>query len=117
MERSPLLLLSVLGLALVPVSAQSISAPDAKNHVGEKLTVCGKVADERTVTNSSGEPTFINLDAPYPHQIFTLVIWKEDRLAVGKLPRQGSRVCTMGLIEKYHGVPEIQVWSRSQFLY
>jgi hypothetical protein len=117
MKPSPLLLLTVFGLALLPVSAQSISAADAKNHVGEKLTVCGKVADTRTVTSSSGKPTFINLDAPYPHQIFTLVIWDEDRLAVGKLPERGSRVCTMGLIEEYHGVPEIQVWIRSQFLH
>jgi DNA/RNA endonuclease YhcR with UshA esterase domain len=117
MERSQLLLLSVLGLALVPVSAQSISAADAKNHVGEKATVCGKVADERTVTSSSEEPTFINLDAPYPHQIFTLVVWREDKLAVGKLPEQGSRVCITGLIEKYRGVPEIKLWSRSQLIH
>jgi DNA/RNA endonuclease YhcR with UshA esterase domain len=116
MERSPLLLLSVFGLALVPVSAQSISAADAKNHVGEKATVCGKVADERTVTSSIEEPTFINLDAPYPHQIFTIVTWREDRLAVGKLPEKGSHVCILGLIEEYRGVPEIKLWSRSQLL-
>ncbi len=114
MERSKLLLLSVFGLALVPLSAQSISAADAKNHVGEKATVCGKVADERTATSSREKPTFINLDAPYPHQIFTIVIWGEDRLAVGKLPEPGSRVCILGLIEKYRGVPEIKLWSRSQ---
>lgn len=117
MKRSQFVLLSVIGFVFVPVSAQSISAADAKHHVGEKVTVCGKVADQRTVTSSRGEPTFINLDAPYPHQIFTLVVWGEDRLAVGKLPKQGSRVCTLGLIEEYRGVPEIKVWSRSQFLY
>ena len=116
MERSPLLLLSVFGLALLPVSAQSISAADAKKHVGEKATVCGKVADERTVTTSKEEPTFINLDAPYPHQIFTIVVWGEDKLAVGKLPTPGSHVCILGLIEEYRGVPEIKVWTRSQFL-
>lgn len=117
MERSKLLLLSAFGLALGPVAAQSISAADARNHVGEKATVCGKVADERTVTSSSEEPTFINLDAPYPRQIFTIVTWREDRPAVGKLPGQGSRVCITGLIEKYRGVPEIKLWSRSQLLH
>lgn len=117
MKRSQLLLLSVFGLALLPVSAQSISAADAKSHVGQKVTVCGRVANERTATSSKGEPTFINLDAPYPHQIFTLVIWGEDMLAVGKLPEQGSRVCATGLIEEYRGVPEIKVWSRSQFVH
>jgi DNA/RNA endonuclease YhcR with UshA esterase domain len=116
MKPSHLLLLWVFGLAVFPVSAQSISAAEAKNHVGEKVTVCGKVADERTATGSRGEPTFINLDAPYPHQIFTLVVWGEDRPAVGKLPEQGAHVCALGLIDEYRGIPEIKVWSRSQFL-
>lgn len=47
MKASRLLLLSVLAFALTPISAQTISAADAKNHVGEKATVCGKVAGER----------------------------------------------------------------------
>lgn len=115
MKRSQLLLLlSLVGLAFVPVSAQSVSAANAKNHVGEKVTVCGKVANEWTATGSKGEPTFINLDEPYPHQIFTIVVWGEDKPAVGKLPDQGSHVCIFGVIQEYHGVPEIKVWSRSQ---
>ena len=50
----------------VSAKGQSVSAADARNHIGEKATVCGKVASERTATRSRGEPTFINLDAPYP---------------------------------------------------
>ncbi len=109
MKVSKLLLLSVFGLALVPTGAQSISAADAKNHVGERATVCGQVASERTATSSKGEPTFINLDAAYPNQVFTILIWGDDRKNVGELPREGSRVCATGLISDYHGVPEIVV--------
>ena len=73
-------------VSLLPAMAQTISAADAKNHVGEKATVCGKVASERTATNSRGEPTFINLDAAYPNQVFTILIWGDDRKNVGTLP-------------------------------
>jgi hypothetical protein len=43
--------------------AQTIPAAQAKAHEGEKATVCGIVASERTATSSRGEPTFINLDS------------------------------------------------------
>jgi DNA/RNA endonuclease YhcR with UshA esterase domain len=115
MKASKLLLLSAFGIALLPINAQSISAADAKNHIGEKATVCGKVASERTATSSRGEPTFINLDAAYPNQIFTILVWGDDRQNVGELPREGSRVCATGMIREYRGVPEIVVRSSGQF--
>ncbi len=114
MKASRLLLLSVLAFALTPISAQTISASEAKNHVGEKATICGKVASERTATSSRGEPTFINLDAAYPNQVFTILVWGDDRQTVGKLPTEGSRVCATGLIQDYKGVPEIVVKSSGQ---
>jgi hypothetical protein len=94
--------------------AQTLTAAQAKAHEGENATVCGKVASERTATSSRGEPTFINLDAAYPNQIFTILLWGEDRQKVGELPREGSRVCAKGLISDYRGVPEIVVKSSGQ---
>ena len=55
--------------------AEPLPAGDAKNHIGERATVCGKVASERTALGSRGQPNFINLDAPYPNQVFTILIW------------------------------------------
>jgi hypothetical protein len=86
--------------------SQTISAADAKNHIGTKETVCGKVAGERTATSSKGQPTFINLDAPYPNQIFTILIWGEDKQNVGALPN-GGQLCATGTITQYHGGAEI----------
>ena len=108
------LLFVLVAFALTPAVAQTISAADAKNHVGENATVCGKVASERTATSSRGEPTFINLDAAYPNQIFTILVWGDDRQKVGALPREGSRVCAKGEIQVYRGVPEIVVRSSGQ---
>jgi hypothetical protein len=108
------ILLFVLSIALLPAAAQNITAADAKNHIGEKATVCGKVADERTATSSRGEPTFINLDATYPNQVFTILIWGEDRKNIGELPRVGSHACASGVIQEYRGVPEIVVKNGDQ---
>jgi hypothetical protein len=104
----------LLAIALIPLKAQTIPSTDAKNHIGEKATVCGKVASERTATSSRGEPTFINLDAAYPNQVFTILIWGDDRQNVGTLPPEGSRVCATGLVQDYHGVPEIVVRNSGQ---
>jgi hypothetical protein len=109
-----LLVLSLSAIVVVPIGAQTITAADAKNHIGAKATVCGKVAGERTASSSKGEPTFINLDAAYPNQIFTILIWGEDRQKIGALPSEGSRVCATGAIQEYRGVPEIVVRNGGQ---
>jgi DNA/RNA endonuclease YhcR with UshA esterase domain len=104
----------LLSVALIPLMGQTVPAADAKNHIGERATVCGLVASERTVTSSRGEPTFINLDAAYPNQVFTILVWGDDRQKVGALPTEGSRVCATGMIQGYRGVPEIVVRTSDQ---
>jgi len=104
----------LLSIALTSALAATITAADAKNHIGEQATVCGKVASEKTATSSRGEPTFINLDAAYPNQIFTILVWGDDRAAVGTFPSTGAHVCATGMIKDYRGVPEIVVRSSGQ---
>jgi DNA/RNA endonuclease YhcR with UshA esterase domain len=105
----------LLSTILSSATAQTIAAAEAKNHLGEKTTVCGKVANEYTAENSRGKPTFIDLDSAYPNRTFTIVIWDSDRQAVGDLPRIGLRICATGLIKDYRGNPQIAVWSKDQF--
>jgi len=114
MKSPRFLWLSTFLIAVTSINAQTLKIADAKNHLGETGTVCGKVVSERTATSSKGEPTFINLDEPYPNQTFTIVIWEEDRQDLGSLPPQGSRVCATGKIQSYRGVPEIVVRSVGQ---
>ena len=96
----------------LPVGAQtkSITAAEAKDHVGERATVCGHVASTRYSVRSKGQPTFLNLDAPYPTQIFTIVIWGSDRPKFGEpeTKYRDTRVCATGLIRSYRGTPEIE---------
>ena len=94
--------------------AEILTASQAKAHEGENATVCGTVASEHTAMHSRGEPTFINLDSAYPNQIFTVLVWGEDRSNVGALPRTGSHICATGTIQDYRGVPETVVRTSGQ---
>jgi hypothetical protein len=106
-------MLVAAGLALLLVSQvlaqNSISAPEAKKHIGENATVCGLVVSTHFAANSRGRPTFLNLDQPYPNQIFTIVIWGSDRAKFDspESTYKGKDICASGPIESYRGVPQI----------
>lgn len=90
---------------------QRLTAAAAKDHVGEREVVCGQVASARYASKTKGEPTFLNLDQPYPKQIFTILIWGSDRSKFGQPESkyQGQRVCVTGKITSYRNAPEIVV--------
>jgi hypothetical protein len=104
-------------LLCAPLSdSQTLTAAQTREHEGDNATVCGIVASVRQASASKGKPTYINLDIPWPNQIFAAVIWEEDLSKIGPLPRLGAHICTKGLISYYHGVPEIIVRSSGQIL-
>ncbi len=113
MTRLRFLLLPAILLALsLATSAQAtktLTPSEAKDHVGEKATVCGKAVGTHYAASSRGSPTFLNLDKPYPNQIFTIVIWGSDRAKFGAPEQtyQGRQVCVTGPITSFRGVPEI----------
>jgi hypothetical protein len=88
---------------------EGITARQAKDHVGKMEIVCGKVVSARYASRSKGEPTFLNLDEPYPNEIFTIVIWGESRPKFGTPESKYSEadVCVTGKISIYRGIPEI----------
>lgn len=94
-------------VALAQTAAQPpLSAAEAAQHVGENRTVCGAIVNEYTAATSHGNPTFVDLDQPYPHQIFDLVIWGDNKDDVGSFPKSG-KICASGKIILYKGRPEI----------
>jgi hypothetical protein len=95
---------------------KKLGANEAKEHVGETATVCGNVASAHYAASSRRQPTFLNLDRPYPDQIFTIVIWGSDRAKFGNPEHTypSKRVCVTGQITSYKGVPEVQVSDPSQ---
>src|SRR5438309_5266859 len=81
----------------------SISAAQAKDHVGEKVTVCGEVVSTHYAARSRGNPTFINIEKPYPNQIFTVLIWGSDRPKFGDPEEmyRSKHICVTGKISVY----------------
>jgi hypothetical protein len=96
----------LLSIALISSVAQTISSADAKNHLGERATVCGLVVNKHVASQSRGRPTFIDLDKSYPSQSFTVLVWKHDKATVGFLPSNGQ-LCVTGTITQYRGGTEI----------
>ncbi len=96
-------------LSLAAVAQKKFTASEAKDHYAEAATVCGDVVSTRYASSSKGQPTFLNLDKPYPNQIFTVVIWGNNRSKF-KTPEEDykdKKICVTGKITAYDGLPEI----------
>lgn len=91
---------------------------EAKEHIGDRLTVCGIVVDSHWASGSNGKPTFLNIGEPYPDpDRFTVVIWIDNRSKFPPYPEEhylGMTVCVEGLIESYEGTAQIEATSPNQ---
>lgn len=116
MMRPFLNLILLSAIVLTPVSADKIAAAQAKEHIGKTKTVCGLVASTRYAEKSKGQPTFLNLDKPFPTAIFTVVIWGEDRAKFGEPEKTlaNKRICVTGQITEFRGRPEIEAKEKKQ---
>jgi len=100
----------LLAVLVRPAFAQkSLSTAEAKEHIGEVATVCGTAVSTRYASSTKGRPTFLNLDKPYPNQVFTIVIWGSARDKFGRpeVEYNEKRICVTGKIAEYRGKPEI----------
>ena len=96
-----------------------ITAKDAQKYLGKTETVCGQVASATHAVRTKGQPTFLNLDEPYPDQIFTVVIWGSDRVKFPEPPEKfyrGKTICVTGEITSYQGKPQIVVKDPKQIV-
>jgi hypothetical protein len=111
----PSCLIALVAISLFAVSViilgqgKKLRASEAKHHIGQQATVCGRVASGRYVPTTHGSPTFLYFDKPYPNQPFTVIIWGHNR-AKFKTPETTYRdksICVTGRIGIYRGEPEI----------
>jgi hypothetical protein len=100
---------TVLIAWVVAARAATISPEEAARHVGENATVCGLVASTNYAVQAPAAPTFLDLGNPYPHQIFTAVIFGSDRAKFGtpEVSERAKQVCVTGEISLYEGKPQI----------
>ncbi len=93
--------------ATSPFPAGYLPADQARDHAGKKRLVCGRVAS----VGSDSFATFLNLEEPYPDQVFTIIIWDEDESRYESSSRNmfsDQDVCVEGRISLYEGVPQIE---------
>jgi endonuclease G len=91
-------------------TAQAISK------VGSKVSIIGKVVSAKFAAKS--QATFLNLDQSFPHQLFTVTIWKDARRNFSYKPEDdlnGKYIVVTGLVEMdKNGLPVINVTNEKQ---
>ena len=115
------ILLSILFVVAATVSyAQvEVNANDIKDHIGDSVKYCGKVSSARLMDRMANAPAFLNIDGAYPKQVFTVVIWKQEREKFINKPEQfylNKNVCITGKVEKFREQLQIVVRSEAQII-
>lgn len=99
-----------------PLFSQTIiELEEVGKHIGDSVTVCGKVSGGRYLEQSKGKPTFLNLGAAFPNHTLTVVIWNDLRKKFEKAPEvlfNDKLICVTGRVELYKGKVQIVVRRR-----
>ncbi|RYZ84534.1 MAG: hypothetical protein EOP04_17825 [Proteobacteria bacterium] len=107
------LLLTTLTLFLsLSTWAQTEISLDALNrHIGDSVTVKGKISGVRYLESATNTPTFINVGGAFPNQLLTIVIWGDVRKNLGYAPEEkpynDGVAKVSGRVELYKGKPQI----------
>lgn len=113
-------LMSLLSLALAETpAAPPLAAADAKSHVGETVSVCGKVVETKVGKYGlvgRGKVVTFFIDQPEANQVFYFVAFgtKEGGPQEAVSAYQGKSVCVDGKIAQTGGVPFIMASDRTQ---
>ena len=97
----------------------AISWTEARQHVGERVTVCGEVKGSTYASTSNGRPTFLDIGEAYPNANgLTVTIWGENRDTYfpedPRIMYDGQTICVTGEIYLYEGKCYMEVVSPSQ---
>lgn len=96
-----------------PFCPDSISWRQTRANVGARARVEGRVIGAVYASDSSGQPTFLNVGRNFPSPgRFTVVIWGDDRGSFPYAPERryaGRNICVHGTITTYEGVPQVFV--------
>jgi DNA/RNA endonuclease YhcR with UshA esterase domain len=92
---------------VVPALAQQVITPnEAKDHVGQLVTVEGPVGGVHHA--ASGKVTFIDMGGRYPNKPFAGVIFSDDASRFPEIDTlDGKTIDVTGRVQLYRGAPEI----------
>jgi hypothetical protein len=94
-----------------------ITPEDAAKHVGEKVTVCGKIYGGKFLENAKKQPTLLNMGDKFPNQLLSIVIWGDLRAKLSYKPEErytNQQICVTGTITLFKEKVQIEVTEESQ---
>jgi DNA/RNA endonuclease YhcR with UshA esterase domain len=96
---------------------QSVKLEDIASHVGDSVTVTGKVYGIKYFESAKASPTLINIGAAFPNQLLTVVIYGEDRKRMELDPEKlftNADLSVTGKVELFKGKPQVVITDKSQ---
>lgn len=101
-----------------PLPAETVTASEVANHIGDVVTACGKVATAQYDKFKKGSPTVFQINKPFPFHDFSVVIWEKDRRKFEEKAQDfytGKQICATGEVEGTELEPEIVARFPEQF--
>jgi hypothetical protein len=111
-----LTLLLMLVLVTAGTSAQNIRPSQAKQHVGDKVTVCGIVTGT-SVVKGNPETTILSLGEEKSKAVVSIAIWSTDYPKFEYVPSEhlkGKNICVSGWMKLAGGQPQVIISSGEQ---
>lgn len=90
---------------------KQVSSDSLRYYDGKVIQVCERINDT-FVTLGAKKTTFLNFGYGYPNQLFTVVIFEDALKNFPYVPAEylkGKKVCIIGDVRMYSGMPEIIV--------
>ena len=107
----------ILFVSFYSQAQTSIKLEDVSKHVGDSVTVCGKVSGGVYMAQSNQKLTLLNVGAAFPNQVFTIVINNELRTKFETAPETfflDKEVCVTGKVSLYRDAPQIVIYKKEQ---
>ncbi|GGF84228.1 hypothetical protein [Alteromonas lipolytica] len=105
-------ILFIIFIASVSQAANTISSKEVPFHHGENIVACG-VLKEASRFNKG---VYLNMDAAYPNQSMTFVVWEGDLAEFNK--KFGNlnelveeNICGSGVVKEYKGRSQIHLYN------
>jgi DNA/RNA endonuclease YhcR with UshA esterase domain len=117
--RKMIAVMAIAMLSVVSVSAQTknITPEEAAKHIGDTVTVCGKIFGGKYFDQSAKKITLLNMGAAYPKSPLTIVIDEDNRKNFSSAPEDlynGKNICLTGVVKDFKGKPQIFITKEAE---
>jgi len=96
--------------------AQNIKPSEAKQHVGDKVTVCG-IVKSATIVKGNPETTVLTLGEEKSKATVSIAIWSTDYPKFKYVPAEylkDKTICVTGWMKLQGGKPQVIISSQEQ---